>query len=179
MASQYAVTSRECGRGPKHRREFATLAGVARYVKSHWQGVEYANGEAAFHTDYSTFALEGCTLRDIGAFQVVDWDTFSYPVYNFNEDLLAASDHRVVVQEEYHQNPDYKPDADSGAYDPHNTPYAAFYTMCEANGDKVVPVERYGETRDKAAAMRRARALAKKLGVDVWYKRSGQCSGEE
>lgn len=45
---------------------FATLADAAKYVKDRWQGVEYVDGRAAFHTDYARYLCFGFKLADIG-----------------------------------------------------------------------------------------------------------------
>jgi hypothetical protein len=64
----YALVSREFGRGPAHTDRYATLTALAKAVKDQWQGAEYIDGEAAFHTDYCTFKIEGAKLTDLGKF---------------------------------------------------------------------------------------------------------------
>jgi hypothetical protein len=62
----FKIKSQEQGRGPVSTDSFATLAEAQAFVRSHWQGVEYKDGNASFHTDYSTFECVGFTLADIG-----------------------------------------------------------------------------------------------------------------
>jgi hypothetical protein len=62
----YKIVSKEEGRGKAHRESFATLPEARDYVRDHWQGPDYIDGPDGFHTDYSTFALIGFTLADIG-----------------------------------------------------------------------------------------------------------------
>lgn len=67
-----SVTSKEFGRGKGSREMFATLAEAAKYIKDRWQGADYSDGAAAFHTDYCTYELRGFTLADIGRFTYED-----------------------------------------------------------------------------------------------------------
>lgn len=62
----YALKSREEGRGPAHTQRFSTLVEAAAAVKAQWQGADYIDGEASFHTDYCTFECVGFDLSDIG-----------------------------------------------------------------------------------------------------------------
>lgn len=74
----FKIQSREEGRGPASTDSFATLAEAQAYVRSQWQGPEYKDGEASFHTDYCTFKCVGFTLADIGKLRWSDgwfeWD---------------------------------------------------------------------------------------------------------
>ncbi len=67
MPSKYTVQSKEFGRGKAEVKRFSTLRDVQTYVKTQWQGAEYIDGPAAFHSDYCTFYLTGCVLNDLGA----------------------------------------------------------------------------------------------------------------
>ena len=62
----FKVQSKEQGRGPVSTNSFATLAEARDFICSHWQGADYIDGEAKFHTDYCTFNCVGFTLADIG-----------------------------------------------------------------------------------------------------------------
>lgn len=46
-------------------RKFATLAEAAQYCFERYQGVEYFDGKAGFHTDYCQYSLVGFALADI------------------------------------------------------------------------------------------------------------------
>jgi hypothetical protein len=59
------ITSQEFGRGPVTTRRFATLAAAAAYIADRWQGDEYRDGPASFHTDYCTYQCHGFTLADV------------------------------------------------------------------------------------------------------------------
>ncbi len=61
----YKIKIREFGRGPATVKRFATLGAASAEVLAHWQGPDYVNGPASFHTDYSTFELVGFELADI------------------------------------------------------------------------------------------------------------------
>lgn len=56
------------GTDGRSSKSFATLAEAAKYVKDRWQGVDYMDGRAAFHTDYARYTLVGFELKDIGTF---------------------------------------------------------------------------------------------------------------
>lgn len=45
---------------------FKTLAEVQAYVRDRWEGVEYIDSAVGFHTDYCSYTLIHCTLRDLG-----------------------------------------------------------------------------------------------------------------
>lgn len=60
------ITSKEFGRGKGTVKTFSTLAAAQQYVRDRWQGVEYVDGPADFHTDYCTYHMTGCTLKDLG-----------------------------------------------------------------------------------------------------------------
>ena len=47
-------------------RKFATLAALQTYVKERWQGVDYIDGPAAFHTDYANYTISGAKILDLG-----------------------------------------------------------------------------------------------------------------
>lgn len=88
----YKVQSQELGRGPWNTESFATLAEAARYIKDRWQGPDYMDGDASFHTDYCRYRLVGFKLSDIGEKR---WDD-EFGCYEFtfnpefvNEDLLS------------------------------------------------------------------------------------------
>jgi hypothetical protein len=61
----FAVECREQGRGPKSVEKFATIEELQTYVRGRWQGWDYADGEAAFHSDYCAYIVRGATLADI------------------------------------------------------------------------------------------------------------------
>lgn len=54
-------------------RKFATLAEAAQYVWDRYQGVEYFDGPAGFHTDYGGYSLHGFTLADIYNIDYPNW----------------------------------------------------------------------------------------------------------
>jgi len=85
----YILKSREFGRGPAHKDRFATLAEAAKAVKAQWQGADYMDGLATFHTDYCTFECEGFTLDDIG---VRSWNPEGFWEFTFHEHLLGDQD---------------------------------------------------------------------------------------
>lgn len=62
------IYSKEFGRGPASRDTFTTVEAASAYIKDRWQGVEYCDGPAVFHTDYCTYTLKGFTLEDVGVF---------------------------------------------------------------------------------------------------------------
>jgi len=67
MPSKYTVQLKEFGRGSASAKRFSSLRDVQAYVKTQWQGADYIDGAAEFHTDYCTFRLTGCGLSDLGA----------------------------------------------------------------------------------------------------------------
>ena len=70
----FKVQSQEKGRAPVSTDSFSTLAEAQAFVRSHWQGPDYKDGDASFHTDYSTFRCVGFTLADIGKIRwCEDW----------------------------------------------------------------------------------------------------------
>ena len=72
----FKVQSKEQGRGPLSTDSFATLAEAQAFVASHWQGADYIDGEARFHTDYCDFHCVGFVLADIGKRYWVDVEGF-------------------------------------------------------------------------------------------------------
>jgi hypothetical protein len=62
----FIVRCREFGRGPIDVHRFATLADASQYIRDRWQGADYIDGPASFHTDYCTYQLSGFALDDIG-----------------------------------------------------------------------------------------------------------------
>jgi hypothetical protein len=86
----YALKSKEEGRGPAHTRRFSTLAQAAKAVKEQWQGADYMDGEAHFHTDYCTFECVGFKLTDIGTRRFdTEWQCWEF---TFHEHLLGDQD---------------------------------------------------------------------------------------
>lgn len=63
---RYKLTSREFGRGPAHVRTFTTLQALQEACKQQWEGPDYIDGPAQFHSDYCTFRLSGAVLSDLG-----------------------------------------------------------------------------------------------------------------
>ncbi len=72
----FKVQSREQGRGRISTNSFATLKEAQDFVASHWQGADYIDGEASFHTDYCDFNCVGFVLADIGERYWVDREGF-------------------------------------------------------------------------------------------------------
>jgi hypothetical protein len=66
MKKPYTIWGREEGRGPSFHRRFDTLAELQTYIKDRWQGAEYIDGPAEFHTDYVAYDFWGATLADLG-----------------------------------------------------------------------------------------------------------------
>ena len=62
----FKITCREEGRGEPSNESFTTLAEARNYIRDRWQGPDYINGPASFHTDYCTYKCIGFTLSDIG-----------------------------------------------------------------------------------------------------------------
>ena len=62
---RYKITFREEGKGPKVTRSFLTLTSAGLYIKDRWQGWEYADGPASFHTDYGNYDLRGFELGEV------------------------------------------------------------------------------------------------------------------
>ena len=87
MKKPYSIKAREFGRGPAHVARFATLSAASQYIRDRWQGPEYIDGAASFHTDYCTYTLCGFALADIGK---VSWhgieDGFPYREFAFHND---------------------------------------------------------------------------------------------
>ena len=73
MKYKYTVTVKEEGKGRGTVVKFATLLDAQTYIKARWQGAEYVDGDYAFHTDYSTYALGGFDLTQIGTFSYGEW----------------------------------------------------------------------------------------------------------
>lgn len=64
---KYTVHGMEEGHPLKSfKAAFATLKEVQEYVKARWEGPDYIDGPAEFHSDYCTYDLVGCTLADLG-----------------------------------------------------------------------------------------------------------------
>jgi hypothetical protein len=71
-SKKYAVKVRAEGRGRASTFRFGSLHDAAYYIKSHWQGADYVDGNDGFHTDYSTFDLIGFNLTDVGRFTITE-----------------------------------------------------------------------------------------------------------
>jgi hypothetical protein len=82
---RFSVSFREEGRGPATRRRFSSLADVQTYVRDRWQGADYIDGPASFHTDYCAFTLTGCTLADLGARRSNDYRADDYWTWDWKE----------------------------------------------------------------------------------------------
>lgn len=83
MSKPYKVHSQEEGRGKVYTESFATLEEASKYIQDRWQGADYMDDIDGFHTDYSTYDLEGFTLKDIGK---VSWNQEDQcREYEFNE----------------------------------------------------------------------------------------------
>jgi len=88
----FKVTCKE-GRGKPSSESFATLAEARDYIRDRWQGPEYIDGDASFHTDYCTYKLTGFTLADIGKRRWCEawfeWDWLDLAKNNEEENPLA------------------------------------------------------------------------------------------
>jgi hypothetical protein len=62
----FKVQFREEGQEEIFTASFATLKEAQEFISSHWQGADYIDGEAGFHTDYCDFNCVGFALADIG-----------------------------------------------------------------------------------------------------------------
>jgi hypothetical protein len=82
MPAKIKIHSREFGRGKPSVNTFATLTDAAAFIKARWQGAEYCDGDANFHTDYCTYELRGFTLSQIGRFSFDEGDR----LFTFNSD---------------------------------------------------------------------------------------------
>ena len=59
--------------------EFSSLEEASTYIQDRWQGVEYKDSSDGFHTDYSSYILEGFTFQDIGRMDFSDeWPEFIF-----------------------------------------------------------------------------------------------------
>ena len=89
----FKVTCKEEGRGKPSSESFATLAEARDYIRDRWQGPEYIDGPASFHTDYCTYKLTGFTLADIGKKRWCEdwfeWDWLDLDAKNEEENPLA------------------------------------------------------------------------------------------
>ena len=74
----FSINVKEFGRGKPTVERFATLAEASKYVQSQWQGADYVEGNAGFHSDSCTFGLIGFTIKDIGQFYFTDDDCREY-----------------------------------------------------------------------------------------------------
>lgn len=92
MKAKYRIRSREEGRGPAYTESFRTLAEAQAYIRAQWQGPEYIDGPAAFHTDYCTFHLVGFTLADVGKRQWIHEADYSYPDWVWTDLSPARTD---------------------------------------------------------------------------------------
>jgi hypothetical protein len=72
-----------------------------RFIYSHWQGDDYTDGIHGFHTDYSTFSLQGFTLLDIGNYRVSPVDGWMTFIFADEKDLINA---RSASEEEIHED---------------------------------------------------------------------------
>lgn len=92
----FKVKNQEEGRGPVETKSFATLIEAQQYIRERWQGADYIDGSAAFHTDYCTYELVGFKLSDIGTIRPVYWtdddgkQRLDYMEYDF-KDLTAEA----------------------------------------------------------------------------------------
>jgi hypothetical protein len=77
---KYEVHGQEEGRGPVFKKKFATLREVQEYVKARWEGPDYIDGPAEFHSDYCTYDLVGCELADLGNRRVDDFYSWDWKV---------------------------------------------------------------------------------------------------
>lgn len=98
MSKPYAIRSREFGRGAAETRRFSTLKGAAKYIQERWQGAEYMDGRAAFHTDYCTYELVGFTLADVGA---VGFESDGCPTFRFKPEFGAPATAAQPAHPEY------------------------------------------------------------------------------
>jgi hypothetical protein len=69
----YLIAIQEEGRGPKSWNKFGTLNAAQAFIKSHWQGAEYQDGQDGFHSDYATFTVVGFKMSDIHRLYVDEW----------------------------------------------------------------------------------------------------------
>lgn len=69
---RFSISVREEGRGKPTVYRFTELAQAEAWIKEHWQGSDYIDGNDGFHTDYSTFEMKGFTFQDIGRFSYKD-----------------------------------------------------------------------------------------------------------
>lgn len=94
--NKYKVTSQAEGRGPVTTHRFTYLSTAQLYIKDRWEGVEYMDGWAGFHNDYTSFELHGFTLREVGERGAYgtdaywDWTWFTPEVLAVNECALEA-----------------------------------------------------------------------------------------
>jgi hypothetical protein len=92
---KYRIEGREEGRGKPFITRFDTLEQAYRYIADRWQGSEYIDGPAAFHTDYSTYELFGFELSDLGK---RGWNAeYQYPTWDWHEQFrsLKNDDHEA------------------------------------------------------------------------------------
>jgi len=93
-SGKYEIQLSEEGRGKIEKVKFVSLNDASKYIQDRWQGSEYMDGIAGFHTDYSSYTLVGFTLKDIGT---VSWEDghrefeFSNPITE-DETQDAADD---------------------------------------------------------------------------------------
>jgi hypothetical protein len=50
----------------KYNEPFRSMAALQKWVRDHWQGAEFIDGPAEFHTDYVRWTIVGATLADLG-----------------------------------------------------------------------------------------------------------------
>lgn len=87
----FKVKNQEEGRGPVEVVSFATLVEAQKYIQDRWQGADYIDGTAGFHTDYCTYQCIGFTLQEIGTIRPVYFEgEFDYMEYDF-KDLAEAA----------------------------------------------------------------------------------------
>jgi hypothetical protein len=93
---KFKILSCEEGRGKPHTERFPTLESAALYIKERWEGVDYIDGPASFHTDYSTYELVGFLLKDIGKTLYGTGDEAGYRI-GFEFKIDAPGRHRILV----------------------------------------------------------------------------------
>lgn len=90
----FKVTGKEEGRGKPFSESFATLAEARDYIRDRWQGAEYVDGKASFHTDYCTYKCIGFTLADVGLYRATSSDQRKFADCNV-EELTSLHDDAI------------------------------------------------------------------------------------
>jgi len=89
--AKFVIKIREEGRGKPSVKRFKYLAEAETFIREYWMGSEYIDHANGFHTDYSTFELEGFSLYDLGRLNYVyEGGDLMYADWTWHSETTAA-----------------------------------------------------------------------------------------